>query len=105
MRIRFQQLRIIADSNGEKEIILLAEISLNAADDGGAVEVSDLLGDHTNHVGAFHSQIASVKAWTILQLTSGLENSFLGVRWNRPGCRSLVQDRRTSPLCEPHPFG
>src|ERR1700723_1020471 len=105
VRIGFQQPGIIADSNCKKEVVLLPKVSFNAADDGGAVEVPDLLSDHANRIGAFHTQIASIEAGPVIQLTGGLENSLVRLWWHRLGRRGFVQHRRTGSLREPHALG
>src|SRR5882762_8592694 len=105
MRVFFQKLRVVTVSDCEEKIALLAKVPLNATDDRRTIEVADLLSDHSDHVCAFRSQIASVKTGTIVELMSGGEDSLLGMRRHRAGRRGFVQYRGAGSFREAHALG
>ena len=82
VRIRPKKLRVVTVRDGQEEEILLPKVSFYAGDDRRAVKVTDLLGDHTDHIGAFYAQIAGIEARAVIQLTSGGEDSLLRMRGN-----------------------
>src|SRR5208282_3848524 len=90
LRIIFKELWIMTVSNCQKDEVLLAQISFNAADDRRAVKIADFLHDYTDHVGSFYSQVASVEAGPIFQLAGGREDALFCGLGNRPGCNRIV---------------
>src|SRR4029077_14364463 len=105
MRIRFKERRVVAVSDRKEEEIFLPQVLFYTADDGRAVEVTNLLGDHPDHIGAFYSQVAGVEARPVIQVASGSENSLLSVGRNGPRGSRFVQHRRTGTLGKTHALG
>ncbi len=94
--IGFKQCGVVTVGNDEKEKILLPQVSFYAANDGRTIKVTDLLGNHADHVGAFHSQIAGIETGAVIQLARGGEDSLLGVcreQTARPGSYSAPPNR------------
>ena len=100
--IFFKEPSIVPVSDGKEEVILLPEVSFNAADDRRTIEIPDLLRDHADHVGALYSEIAGIETGPVIQLKRGPEDSLLRVRRYRKGCRRFVQHRRAGPLSQPN---
>src|SRR4029077_6215998 len=92
--IAVQELGIVPVHHGEKEVVLLPEILLDAADYERSIRVSNFLNDHTDGVGALLAQGLREEIRPVLQLPRRLENTILGVLRNGARRRSIVQNRR-----------
>ena len=68
--------------NGQIEEVFLSQVSFNAADDQRTVGITNLLGDHADHVGALYPQVESIEAGLVVQFARGGEDSLLCVQRN-----------------------
>src|SRR5437764_1136558 len=85
LRVILQKPLVMPVSHSEKEIIFLADVLLDAADNHGAVSIADFFQDHSDSVGALHAQGTSHEIGPILQFARRLQDSSTRAIGNRPG--------------------
>src|SRR5580700_2264040 len=80
VRIGVEKLGVVAVRHGQEKEVLLPEVSFYSADDQRTIKVTNLLGDNSNHVGAFYPQVAGVETRPVVQLASRGEDALLCVQ-------------------------
>src|SRR5579864_6420702 len=66
VRICLKEFWVVTMGNRQEEEVLLAQVTLNAADDQRSVGITNFLGHHPNHVGALCPQVESVKTGPVI---------------------------------------
>ena len=59
--VRLKEFWVVTVRNSQEKIVLLPEVSFDAANDQRTVRVADLLGDYADHISAFYTQIAGIE--------------------------------------------
>ncbi len=67
LRVGLQQLWIMPMDHSEEEIIILAQVFFDAANDHRAIRVADFFGDHANGIGSLQAQGARKKVRPVIQ--------------------------------------
>ena len=81
--IRAHEFVVMAVDDGEKEKIVLAEEGFDTADDSGAVDIADFLGDDAHGVAALDAERTREEIRAIVELVSRLEDAVFRAFGNR----------------------
>ena len=82
----------MAVDHGQKEIIALAQVLLDAADDGRTVGVADFFGNDSDGVGALVAESAREKVGTVVEFLGGGVNAVLGFLRNGASRGGIVEN-------------
>src|ERR1700680_1672754 len=91
----------MAVNHGEEEEMVLPQIFLNAANDQGAVGVTNLFGDDADGVGAPKAKRASEIVGAVIEILGRRNDAFLGVLWNGTGGGGVVESGRNGAGRQP----
>src|SRR5579872_1912411 len=92
VRVSIQKLGIVAVDHRQKEVIALAQVLLNAADDPRTIGVANLFGNDTNGVGALVAESTGEKVRTVVEFLGGRVNAVLGFLGNGASRGGIVED-------------
>src|SRR5260370_22900056 len=92
--MRLQQLWIMPVDYRKKEVIILSQIFLDAADHHCAVHIANLFGDHSDRVGSPQAQGAGKKVGPVIQHLRRFDNAILCMLRDGARRRGIVESRR-----------
>src|SRR6266567_8293557 len=102
--MRLQQLWIMPVDHRKKEIIILSQIFLDAADHHCAVYIANLFGDHSDRVGSPQAQGTGKKIGPVIQRSRRFDNAILCMLRDGARRRGIVQRRRDRARSQPQLF-
>src|ERR1700691_743175 len=97
-----QQLLIMPVNRRNEGIIHCPQMFFNALDDEGTVGITDLLRNHSDHIGPLAAQIPGEKVWTVIQLFRGSADAVFSFLRNSAGGGRIVEDDGNRARSQPH---
>src|SRR5258708_13485742 len=92
----------MAMGDGQKEILVLAEEGLYAANDHSTIGIANFFGDHADGEGPLIAQVASEEIGLVVQLPRGSKNPVLGALWDCLGRGRVVEHGGNCSLGKPN---
>src|ERR1700682_6652669 len=94
--IGLEKLLIVEAAYGEKEKIVFAQVLLDAANDHGAVGITDFFRDNSDRMRPFSPQRPRKIIWSVVKFARGFEEAIFCMFGNRLRRTRLIEDRGNS---------